>query len=252
MTLVQRFSTAWGILRRRARLLLLATVLPHLVGLGLIFAMRYVLMGDAAPGETPDPRELWHGLSVSGKMTVFLIWLLNTSVAFAVGQAGVTYVLAGERENQSRGPGAMFSQMARSSLVLVPAFLVLGVPWMIAHMFVVIPGFVVATLVCFVPAAVVLERAGPFRALKISASLAGRIFGPVFTLWAMIGSLTLVALVLLFLLISNVPQSSYNYVILDSAGVAIFAFVEAILGCMLTGYYLDARSAGEIAAATGA
>jgi hypothetical protein len=247
MTLKQRLPVAWSIFRKNAGTLWVATATSHVPGLALIFIFAFVIKSEAFrppppdPGAQWDPTALWRSLGPLSKLSVFVGMFLNTTVPFAVGLSGVSYVVSCEHRGEDCDISELFPRMLKSSLLLIPMFLVLSFPWMIAHAFFFFPGVILWALIGFVPCAVALEQAGPLEALKISWSITSHQFGAIFTLWIFTIFSTLLTLGAVAILLGNLVPDNVAFIFIDTVGLAIVAGVEAFVGCILVGYYLDTR-----------
>jgi hypothetical protein len=175
---------------------------------------------------------------------------LNTTVPFAIGLSGVSYLVSCEHRGEVCDITELFPRMLKSSLLLIPMFLVLSFPWMIAHAFFFFPGVILWALIGFVPCAVALEQAGPWEALKISWSITSHQFGAIFTLWVFTILSTLLTFGGVAIVLSNLVPDNVAPFFIDTVGVAIVAVVEAFVGCILAGYYLDTRLPKQKLAAT--
>jgi hypothetical protein len=140
-TLKERLPVAWSIFRKNAGTLLAATAPSHVLGLSLIFIFAIAIKSEALrlpspdPGTPWDPTALWRSLGPFSKLSVFVVMFLNTTVPFAIGLSGVSYLVSCEHRGEVCDITELFPRMLKSSLLLIPMFLVLSFPWMIAHAF---------------------------------------------------------------------------------------------------------------------
>ena len=108
-------------------------------GLDLYLRLRHQVRSiQASPTRSwcsVGPDSAWRSLGPLSKLSVFVGMFLNTTVPFAVGLSGVSYGESWEHRGVDCDISELFPRMLKSSLLLIPMFLVSSFPWMIAHAF---------------------------------------------------------------------------------------------------------------------
>ena len=226
--------------------MLAVTAIPHLVGLGLV-----VLFCSSLPGRSGadlNPVEIWHAMPVTNKFLVFALLPLNTWLPFAAGLAGVSWIITEISRGEVPESSGLTKNIMRSLFSLGIPFFFLTFPWFIAFQVFVVPSVLVSWFIGFAPIAIATERAGWWRALKISSQVAGQAAGTTFTLWVL-ASVT--ALAMVFARIVAIPNASLGVNVHTAGGLAfmvlLLAVFESIFDGALTVLYSHARTAQSLA-----
>jgi len=226
--------------------MLAVTAIPHLIG--LVFLVLFV---STLPGRTVadfNPIEVWHSMSATRKLLMFALLPLNTWLPFAVGLAGVSWIITEDSRGDVPEDFELIRSILRSLVSIVIPFFFLTFPWFIAFQVFVVPSVLVSWFIGFAPIAIATERAGWWRALKISSQVAGQAAGTTFTLWVL-ASVTALAIVLARIV--AIPNASLGMNVTTLGGIAflvlMLAVFESIFDSALTTLYSQARTAQTLA-----
>jgi hypothetical protein len=107
-------------------------------------ARSFVFSDPTASTPNADPTQIWRSMSVLRKFAVFAMIPLNTWIPFALGQAGVAWMVAAGIRGQDFGFIDVLRVVLRSARSLVPLFFLLTFLWIPAHAMMFIPGLVLA------------------------------------------------------------------------------------------------------------
>ena len=222
--------------------MLAVTAIPHLIGLLLL--VLFVSTHPARTGPDFDPVMVWRSMSVTRKLLTLALMPLNTWLPFAVGLAGVSWIIDRDSREQVPGQFGLLETILRSFVSIAIPFFFLTFPWFVAFQIFIFPSVFVAWFIGFAPIAIATERAGWWRALKISSQVASRSAAATFTLWVLA---SVIAITIAVVRIVAIPNASLGWNVPTIGGLAFLVVAmgifESVFDSTLTVLYSQARTA---------